>query len=77
MLGPGYEYAIRDGEVVVNRIFPFLLEQELVTVSRTEVACLTITQPGLLNTLAWPSGLGCNRPGPGRTVGRCRCVDLR
>ncbi|KAK8057693.1 hypothetical protein PG996_011630 [Apiospora saccharicola] len=48
-------YAIRDGEVVVNRIFPFSMGQELVTVSRTEVACLTITQPGLLNTLAWPS----------------------
>ncbi|KAK7960989.1 type I iterative PKS [Apiospora saccharicola] len=48
-------YAIRDGEVVVNRIFPFSMRQELVTVSRTEVACLTITQPGLFNTLAWPS----------------------
>ncbi|KAK2602238.1 hypothetical protein N8I77_008788 [Diaporthe amygdali] len=55
VLGPDYEYAVRDGEVLVNRIFPFSLEQELVTMDQSNEACVTMTQPGLLNTLTWSS----------------------
>lgn len=55
VLGPDYEYAVRDGEVLVNRIFPFSLEQELVTMDQANEACVTMTQPGLLNTLTWSS----------------------
>ncbi|KAI8258243.1 polyketide synthase, partial [Colletotrichum sp. SAR 10_98] len=57
VLGPDYEYAVRSGEVLVNRIFPFSLEQELVTMDQPNEAeaCVTMTQPGLLNTLTWSS----------------------
>ncbi|KAL2074713.1 hypothetical protein VTL71DRAFT_8492 [Oculimacula yallundae] len=55
ILGPEYEYAIHNGEILVNRIFPFSLEEELAILDKSEGARLTISQPGRLSTLAWSS----------------------
>ncbi|KAK2816785.1 putative PKS/NRPS-like protein biosynthetic cluster [Arthroderma sp. PD_2] len=55
ILGPDYEYAIYNGETLVNRIFPFSLDQELLISDPSEEAILSITQPGRLDTLHWSS----------------------
>lgn len=56
VLGPDLEYAIHDGQTLVNRIFPFSLAQELRALSQEETsseAVVTQTVPGRLDTITW------------------------
>lgn len=52
-LGPDYEYAISNGEILVNRIFPFSLDAERAVLDSSNEAGLTITQQGRMDTLRW------------------------
>jgi acyl transferase domain-containing protein/NADPH:quinone reductase-like Zn-dependent oxidoreductase len=52
-LYPDLEYAIYNGQTLVNRIFPFSLEQELLVVDKSDEAVLSQTHLGRLNTLSW------------------------
>ncbi|KAL2017252.1 hypothetical protein VTK56DRAFT_2364 [Thermocarpiscus australiensis] len=52
-LGPDYEYAIHNDQVLVNRVFPFTLDHELVVADPSDEAVVTQTHPGRLNTLTW------------------------
>ncbi|CAI7598432.1 unnamed protein product [Penicillium palitans] len=52
--GPDLEYAIHNGQTLVNRIFPFSLAQELVVSQEASAeAVVTQTIPGRLNTITW------------------------
>ncbi|KAM0254483.1 hypothetical protein ACHAQJ_006765 [Trichoderma viride] len=53
VLGPDLEYAIHDGQTLVNRIFPFSLEQDLIVSQASAEAVVTQTVPGRLNTITW------------------------
>ncbi|KAE9363949.1 hypothetical protein N431DRAFT_474945 [Stipitochalara longipes BDJ] len=55
VLGPDYEYAIHNGQTLVNRIFPFSLNQDLLVSHTSDEAIVSQSQPGRLNTLAWSS----------------------
>jgi hypothetical protein len=52
-LGPDYEYAIHNGQTLVNRIFPFVLDRELVVSEASDEAVVTQSHPGRLDTLTW------------------------
>ncbi|PGG97404.1 hypothetical protein AJ79_09216 [Helicocarpus griseus UAMH5409] len=52
-LDPDYEYAIHNGQTLVNRIFPFSLEQELLVSHESNEAVVSQTHPGRLDTLTW------------------------
>ncbi|KAF2713296.1 hypothetical protein K504DRAFT_398387 [Pleomassaria siparia CBS 279.74] len=52
-LGPDFEYAIYNGQTLVNRVFPFSLDQELVVSQASAEAVVTQTIPGRLNTITW------------------------
>ncbi|CAA9966684.1 Beta-ketoacyl synthase [Pyrenophora teres f. maculata] len=51
--GPDLEYAIYNGQTLVNRIFPFSLDDELIMSQRPDEAAVTQQHPGRLNTLTW------------------------
>ncbi|KAJ5628298.1 hypothetical protein N7490_010526 [Penicillium lividum] len=54
VLGPDLEYAIQDGQTLVNRIFPFSLAKELVVKQEASAeAVVTQTTPGRLNSITW------------------------
>lgn len=53
VLGPDLEYAIHKGQTLVNRIFPFSLDEELLVSQDSDEAALTQQHPGRLNTLTW------------------------
>ncbi|KAI0505428.1 hypothetical protein F5B22DRAFT_524155 [Xylaria bambusicola] len=55
VLGPDYEYTISGGETLVHRIFPFALEKELQFTDESDEACVSIGQPGRIDTLTWSS----------------------
>ncbi|PTB42734.1 hypothetical protein M441DRAFT_166252 [Trichoderma asperellum CBS 433.97] len=52
-LGPDLEYAIHKDQILVNRIFPFSLEQDLIVSQASAEAVVTQTIPGRLNTITW------------------------
>lgn len=52
-LGPDLEYAIYEGQVLVNRVFPFSLDEDLLVSHASGEAVLTQAHPGRLNTLTW------------------------
>ncbi|KAH8728017.1 hypothetical protein GQ44DRAFT_757464 [Phaeosphaeriaceae sp. PMI808] len=52
-LGPDYEYAIHNKQTIVNRIFPFSIEEELQASQESEEAVVTQSQLGRLDTLTW------------------------
>lgn len=54
-LAPDLEYAIHNGETLVNRIFPFELDQDLLVAQTSDEAVVTQTHLGRLNTLIWSS----------------------
>ena len=60
-LKPDCEYAIRDGEVNVGRVYPFSLQKEILTSHPSDKASLDIGTPGRLNTLRW-SGQPATEP---------------
>ncbi|TVY41639.1 Highly reducing polyketide synthase [Lachnellula subtilissima] len=53
ILGPDYEYAIYNGEILNNRIFPFSFDQERIVPDSSGEANLTIASQGRLDTLRW------------------------
>ena len=53
VLGPEYEYAISNGAILVNRFFPFELENEIQESIQLPEASLTIGKTGQLGTLHW------------------------
>lgn len=53
VLGPDYEYAILNGEILVNRIFPCSLSKQTSVSTSSGEAHVSITKPGRLNTLTW------------------------
>ncbi|KAJ5752415.1 hypothetical protein N7520_009332 [Penicillium odoratum] len=54
VMGPDLEYAIQDGQTLVNRIFPFSLAKELVVKQEASAeAVVTQTTPGRLNSIKW------------------------
>ncbi|KAI5868187.1 fatty acid synthase S-acetyltransferase [Durotheca rogersii] len=53
VLNPDFEYAVRDGDIRVGRLYPFALRGELVTSGREDRAILDVATPGRLNTLRW------------------------
>ncbi|KAJ8130650.1 hypothetical protein O1611_g2979 [Lasiodiplodia mahajangana] len=55
VLGPDYEYSICDGKASVHRIFPFALDKELQFSDQSDEACVSIRQPGRIDTLTWSS----------------------
>ncbi|KAF9694091.1 hypothetical protein EKO04_007724 [Ascochyta lentis] len=52
-LDPDFEYAILNGQTLVNRIFPFSLAQNLMVSQASAEAVVTQTVPGRLNTITW------------------------
>ncbi|KAF4438150.1 putative polyketide synthase [Fusarium austroafricanum] len=54
-LGPDYEYAIREGEILNNRIFPCSLDSENLVSDSSQEATLAIAKQGRLSTLQWAS----------------------
>ncbi|KAI0429154.1 hypothetical protein F5Y09DRAFT_268995 [Xylaria sp. FL1042] len=55
VLGPDYEYALHNGKTLVHRVFPFALDAELQFSDESSEACVSIGQPGRINTLTWSS----------------------
>ncbi|KAJ5496618.1 hypothetical protein N7463_008605 [Penicillium fimorum] len=53
LLGPDYEYVIHNGQTLVNRIFPFSLDHELLVSHASNEAVVTQANPGRLNTITW------------------------
>ena len=53
VLTPDYEYAILHGQTLVNRIFPFSLDQELLVSCTSDEAVVSQSGPGRLDTLTW------------------------
>ena len=52
-LNPDYEYSILNGQILVNRVFPFSLNQELLVSQVSNEAVLSQSHPGRLDTLGW------------------------
>ncbi|KAI8932960.1 hypothetical protein NX059_010429 [Plenodomus lindquistii] len=52
-LHPDYEYAIHNGQTLINRFFPFSLDRELLTSQTSKEAVVSQTQPGRIDTLTW------------------------
>ncbi|KAM0255274.1 hypothetical protein ACHAQJ_005929 [Trichoderma viride] len=55
VLGPEFEYSISNGDILVNRFFPFELDTEIQDIESNQLpeASLTIGKTGQLNTLKW------------------------
>ncbi|KAI1379651.1 fatty acid synthase S-acetyltransferase [Hypoxylon crocopeplum] len=53
VLKPDFEYAIRDGNIHVGRLYPFVLSDELLMSESSDKAVLDVGTPGRLNTLHW------------------------
>ena len=52
-LSPDYEYAIHNGQTLVNRVFPFSLDRELLVSHASDEAVVSQSHPGRLDTLTW------------------------
>ncbi|KAI9713353.1 MAG: Type I Iterative PKS [Chrysothrix sp. TS-e1954] len=63
LLGPDYEYAIRNCQILVNRIFPFSDNQEWMAPDTSREAIVTIAQQARLDTLRW-TALSARAPEP-------------
>jgi SAM-dependent methyltransferase len=50
---PDFEYVVEQGLARVNRFFPVSAASEVAVAELSTEACLTISQPGRLNTLYW------------------------
>lgn len=58
-LKPDYEYAVVDGAVIVGRIYPFSLKEELFSATSSEDRLsLDMEKPGRLTSLKWSSRKG-------------------
>ena len=53
VLSPDFEYAIHNDQTLVNRIFPFPLDQELLVPHISGEAVVSQSHPGRLDTLTW------------------------
>lgn len=52
-LNPDFEWAIRNGRVLVGRFYPFALRDELLVSEPDEKAVLDVGKPGRINSLRW------------------------
>lgn len=53
IMGPDYEWAIRNGQIQVGRFYPAILRDELRTSAIGEKAILDVATPGRVNSLHW------------------------
>ncbi|KAL8775852.1 MAG: hypothetical protein Q9194_003575 [Teloschistes cf. exilis] len=53
ILRPEFEYAIQDGTVYINRVFPFSLSDKMLIAEPEDRAMLDVAVPGRLSSLHW------------------------